>query len=143
MGFHLYAFISFMNKNPNDDFDNFHLFTDVLLTWLYLCITKFSWSCVRSFNCRKLSVCFALWCTENWHVWIILWYKMHGTTKQYLFCFVFPSKTNVSGPFLQLMRFFFLWDDMKRHSASPEMFQGSQNIESKELFHLHYIIFAD
>ena len=32
---------------------------------------------------------------------------------------------------------------MERHSASLELFLGSQNIESKELFHLHYIIFVN
>jgi len=32
---------------------------------------------------------------------------------------------------------------MERHSASLEVFPGSQNIESRELFHLYYIIFVD
>jgi hypothetical protein len=27
--FQLYVFTSFMNKDPNDDFDHFHLFSDL------------------------------------------------------------------------------------------------------------------
>ena len=65
-GFQLYAFSSFMNKDPNDDFDHFHLFSDLLLTWLCLRITKFSWISIRSFNCPKPSLCFSfVVCTVN------------------------------------------------------------------------------
>jgi len=53
------AFSSFMNKDPNDNFDHFHLFTDLLLTWLYLRIMTFSWNSLRSFNCPKPSLCFS------------------------------------------------------------------------------------
>lgn len=57
--FQLYVFTSFMNKDPNDDFDHFHLFSDLQLTWLYLRIMTFSWISVRYFSCPKLSLCFS------------------------------------------------------------------------------------
>jgi len=58
-GFQLYAFRSFTNKDPSDDFDNLHLFSDLMLTLSCLCITKFSFISMRSFNCPKPSLCFS------------------------------------------------------------------------------------